>query len=66
MMKVTMTFAAIVMTTAVLATAVAPARASGQLPIFKACLAQAEKAPDPNAARNQCVWDHWDLMAEYG
>ena len=66
MMKVTMTFAAIVMTTAVLATAVAPARASGQLPIFKACLAQAEKASDPKAARDQCVWDHWDLMAEYG
>lgn len=66
MMKVTMKFAAIVMTTAVLATAVAPARASGQLPIFKACLAQAEKASDPKAARDQCVWDHWDLMAEYG
>ena len=66
MMKVTMKFAAIVMTTAVLATAVAPARAAGQLPIFKACLAQAEKASDPKAARNQCVWNHWDLMAEYG
>lgn len=56
--------AAIVMTTAVLAAA--PAQASGQLPIFKACLAKAEKAPDPRAARNQCVWDHWVLMAEYG
>jgi hypothetical protein len=66
MMKVTMKFAAIVMATAVLATAVVPARASGQLPIFKACLAQAEKASDPKAARDQCVWDHWDLMAEYG
>jgi hypothetical protein len=66
MMKNTMKFAAIVMTTAVLATAVAPARASGQLPIFKACLAAAEKALDPKAAKDQCVWDHWDLMAEYG
>ena len=65
MMKDTMKFAAIVMTTAVLATAVAPAQASGQLPIFKACLAEAEKAQDPKAARDQCVWDHWDLMAEY-
>ncbi len=66
MMKVTMKFDAIDLTSAVLATAVAPPRASGQLPIFKACLAQAEKASHPKAARNQCVWDHWDLMAEYG
>ncbi len=66
MMKVTMKFAAIVMATAVLATAVAPARASGQLPIFKACLAKAEQAPDRKIARDQCVWEHWDLMAEYG
>ncbi len=66
MMKVTMKFTAITMTTAVLATAVVPARASGQLPIFKACLAQAEKASDPKAASDQCVWDHWELMAEYG
>ncbi len=66
MMKFTMKFAAIVMTTAVLATAVAPVQASGQLPIFKACLAKAEQAPDPKIARDQCVWDHWDLMAEYG
>jgi len=66
MMKLTMKFAAIVMTTAVLTAGVAPARASGQLPIFKACLAEAEKAPDPKSARDQCVWEHWDLMAEYG
>ncbi len=66
MMKDTMKFAAIVMTMAVLATAVAPAQASGQLPIFKACLAEAEKAQNPKAAKDQCVWDHWDLMAEYG
>ena len=66
MMTLSMRIAAIVVTTAVLATAGAPARASGQLPIFKACLAEAEKAPDPEAARNQCVWDHWDRMSEYG
>ena len=66
MMRYSMRIAAIVVTAAVLATAGAPARASGQLPIFKACLAKAEKAPDPETARNQCVWDHWDLMAEYG
>jgi len=58
--------AAIVMTTAVLASTVTPARASGQLPIFKACLAKAEKAADQKAAMDQCVWDHWDLMSEYG
>jgi hypothetical protein len=66
MMKTTLKFAAVLMTTAVLATAVTPAAASGQLPIFKACLAEAEKAADPKVARDQCVWDHWDLMAEYG
>jgi hypothetical protein len=66
MMKNTMKVAGLVMTAAILAAAVAPAHASGQLPIFKACLAKAETAPDPKAARDQCVWDHWDLMAEYG
>ena len=66
MMKNTTKLAAAAMAAAVLATAVAPAQASGQLPIFRACLAQAETAADPKAARDQCVWDHWDLMAEYG
>ena len=66
MMKNTMKFATIALTATVLASAATPAAASGQLPIFKACLAQAEKASDPTAARNQCVWNHWDLMAEYG
>lgn len=65
MMKNTTKIAAVLMTAGVLATAVAPAQASGQLPIFKACLVKAETAPDPKAAKNQCVWDHWDLMAEY-
>jgi len=66
MMKVTIKIAAIAMTTAALATSVVPARASGQLPIFKACLAKADMAPNPQAARDQCVWEHWDLMSEYG
>lgn len=66
MIKNSTKIAGIVITGFILATAVAPAQASGQLPIFKACLAKAEKAPDPKAARNQCVWNHWDMMAEYG
>ena len=49
-----------------LGAAAMPVQASGQLPILKACLAEAEKAPDPKAARNQCIWNHWELMAEYG
>ena len=65
-MNVTLKIAAVVMTTAVLASTVTPARASGQLPIFKACLANAERAADKKAARDQCVWDHWSLMSEYG
>jgi hypothetical protein len=66
MMKKPMKVAGIVMTAAVLASAVAPAQASGQLPIYKACLAKAKTAQDPKAARDQCVWDHWEMMAEYG
>lgn len=65
MLKNTTNVAAIVMTGAILAVAIAPVQASGQLPIFKACLVKAETAQDPKAARDQCVWDHWDLMAEY-
>ena len=66
MMKNTVKVAAIAMTVAILATAVTPAQASGQLPIYKACLAMAEKAQDPKAARNECTWDHWERMAEAG
>ncbi len=66
MMKNATKLAAVAMTAAILTAAVAPAQASGQLPIFRACLAQAETAADPKAAKDQCVWDHWDLMAEYG
>jgi hypothetical protein len=65
-MNVSLKIATIVMTTAVLASTVTPARASGQLPIFKACLAKAGKAADQKAARDQCVWEHWDLMSEFG
>ena len=66
MMNNSTKIAAAAMTAALLVTATVPAQASGQLPIFKACLAEAEKAPDPKVAKDQCVWDHWDLMAEYG
>jgi hypothetical protein len=65
MMKSTLKAAGIAMTAAVLAGAMGSAQASGQLPIFKACLAKAETAPDPKSARDQCVWHHWDLMSEY-
>ena len=65
-MKYMTKLAAVAMTAAILASAAAPAQASGQLPIFKACLAEAEKAPDPKIAKDQCIWEHWDLMAEYG
>jgi hypothetical protein len=65
MMRNSMKIAAAALSAALLATTMAPAQASGQLPIFKACLAEAEKAADPKAAKDQCVWDHWDLMAEY-
>ena len=51
---------------ALLALANLPAQASGQQPIYQACLAKAKTASDPTEARNQCVWDHWDRMAEYG
>jgi hypothetical protein len=64
MVKSTIRVAGIVMTTAMLATAVTAAQASGELPIFKACLAKAETAKDPKAAKDQCVWEHWELMAE--
>jgi len=66
MMRNSMKIAAAALTAALLATTMAPVQASGQLPIFKACLTEAEKAADPKAAKDQCVWEHWDLMAEYG
>jgi len=51
---------------AILAVTTAPAQASGQQPIYQACLAKAKSAADPKLARDQCVWDHWDRMAEAG
>ena len=66
MMKTTLKVAGILMTTALLTGVFAPAQASGELPIFKACLAKAETASDKKTAIDQCVWNHWDLMAEYG
>lgn len=66
MIKKALKIAAIVMTGSALSIAVMPAQASGQLPIYEACLAKAETASDKKSARDQCVWNHWDLMAEYG
>lgn len=65
MLKNSTKIAAMAMTAALLTTAFAPAQASGQLPIFKACLAEAEKAPDRKSAIDQCTWEHWEMMAEY-
>ncbi len=58
--------AAMAMTAALLTTAFSPVQGSGQLPILKACLAEAKKSPDPKTAINHCTWEHWELMAEYG
>lgn len=56
----------VAMAAAMLAVATGPAHASGQQPIYQACLAKAKTAMDPKLAKDQCVWDHWDRMAEYG
>lgn len=64
-MKRTTKIAVIALTTALLGATTIPAEASGQLPILRACLAEADKAPDPKAARDRCIWNHWELMAEY-
>lgn len=66
MMKRTTRIAAIALTAAVLGTGMSQTQASGELQILKACLAKAEKAQNPTDARNQCIWQHWDLMAGYG
>ena len=57
---------AILLSTALLAGISTHAAASGELPILKACLAKVSEAPDPEAARNQCFWNHWQLMADAG
>ena len=54
------------MAAGLLATTAVPVHASGQQPIYQACLAEAKTAKDPKEARDQCVWDHWERMAEYG
>ena len=56
----------VTMAAGMLAVAAAPAQASGQQPIYQACLAKAKAAENPKLAKDQCVWDHWDRMAEYG
>lgn len=60
------TLAGVAAATALLAATTPAALASGQQPIYQACLSAAKTAKDPEAARNQCVWDHWERMAEYG
>ena len=64
MTKLTTKLAGVALTAAMLAAAV-PSQASGELPILKACLAKAAQASDPQAARNHCLWEHWELMAAY-
>lgn len=64
-MKTATKIAGIALTATLLGAATSPAIASGQQPILRACLAEAKNAPDPQAARNQCIWHHWELMAEY-
>lgn len=58
--------AGITLTTALLFGGFTQAQASGELPILKACLAKAAEAANPEAAKSQCMWEHWDLMAESG
>lgn len=58
--------AALTVAAALLAVTTGPVQASGQQPIYQACLAKAKTAADPKSARDQCVWDHWARMAEYG
>ncbi len=65
MMKLTTRIAGVALSAAMLATAV-PAQASVSLDILNACLSEAEKASDPKAARNHCIWRHWEYMAAYG
>lgn len=57
--------AALAFASTALALAAGGAAASGQQPIYQACLAKAKEAKDPVEARNQCVWEHWDRMSEY-
>lgn len=63
MARKTAKISGIILTTALLAGGFTHASASGELPIFKACLAKVSDAPNPEEARNQCFWNHWELMA---
>jgi hypothetical protein len=63
--KTTTKIAVTALAAALLTATTLPVNASGQLPILRACLAEAKNAPDSKAARNQCIWHHWELMAEY-
>ena len=58
--------AALTMAAALLTITAGAVQASGQQPIYQDCLAKAKTAADPKSARDQCVWDHWARMAEYG
>ena len=62
MMKLMTKLAAVALTAAMLAIA-APAQASWKQEKFKECLAEAAQASDPQAAKNRCVWEHWQRMA---
>lgn len=64
MLKLTTKIAGAALAAAMLAATV-PAHASGELPILKACLAKAAQASDPVAAKNHCLWEHWEMMAGY-
>ena len=64
MMKLTTKFAAAGLTAAMLAVAV-PVQASWKVEVLKECLAKAEQAANPQAAKNRCVWEHWQRMASY-
>jgi hypothetical protein len=66
MLKNAIKYSGMLMTAATLTVAASSVQGSGQLPIYEACLAKAESAPDRKVATDQCVWHHWDLMAEYG
>ena len=64
MLKQIMTITGAALTAAMLAVAVpAQAGGSGALPKLKECLAKAAQASDPVAARNHCIWRHWERLA---
>ena len=62
----TVKISGLILTTALLAGGFTHASASGELPIFEACLAKVPEAANPEQARDQCFWNHWDLMASAG